>query len=80
MSDDNYPVYYRYNNSQFVIRIICGQKICFNNRFVVFYNLYLICKYNVYINIEICTTVKTVKYIYKYIYKRFNKTTVEIRG
>ncbi len=79
ISDDSYPIYYRYNDSQFVIRTICRQKICFDNYFVVFYNLYLTYKYNVHINIEIYIIVKIVKYIYKYIYKRSDKTTVEIQ-
>ncbi len=80
MLDDGYPVYRRCNNGQFVVYIIYGQKTRFNNCFIVFYNLYLIRKYNVYINIEIYIIVKTVKYIYKYIYKGSDKTTVEIQG
>ena len=78
MPDDGYLVYRRRNNGQFVVRTICRQKIRFDNRFIVFYNLYLIYKYNAYINVEICTTVKIVKYIYKYIYKKSDKTTVKI--
>ncbi len=80
MSNDGYPIYCRYNDGQFVICIIYKQETCFDNRFIIFYNLYLIYKYNVYINIEICVTVKIVKYIYKYIYKRFDKIKVEIWG
>ncbi len=78
MPDDSYLIYRRYNNGQFVVYIICGQKTRFDNRFVVLYNLYLIYKYNIYINVEIYIIIKVVKYIYKYIYKRSDKTTVEI--
>ncbi len=80
MPDNSYLIYRWYNDSQFVVRIIRRQETCFDNRFVIFYNLYLICKYNAYINVEIYITVKAIKYIYKYIYKRSDKTTVEIWG
>ncbi len=78
MPDDSYLIYRRYNNGQFIVCIICRQKIRFDNCFVIFYNPYLIRKYNVYINVEIYVIIKAVKYIYKYIYKRSDKTTVEI--
>ncbi|GBN20108.1 hypothetical protein AVEN_30970-1 [Araneus ventricosus] len=43
-----------------------------NNRFVVPYNPYLLLKYNAHINVEVCTSLRAVKYIYKYIYKGFD--------
>lgn len=36
------------------------------------YNAYLLLKYNAHINVEVCTSLKTIKYIYKYIYKGFD--------
>ena len=33
-------------------------------------------KYRSYINVEVCTTVHTVKYIYKYVYKGSDRTTL----
>jgi len=78
MPDNGYLIYRRHNDGQFIVYIIRGQKIRFNNRFIIFYNLYLIRKYNTYINVEICIIIKVIKYIYKYIYKRSDKTTVEI--
>ncbi|XP_027180792.1 uncharacterized protein LOC113779417 [Coffea eugenioides] len=44
-----------------------------DNRWVVPYNPYLLAKFNCHINVEICSTVKAVKYIYKYIYKGHDK-------
>ena len=41
---------------------------------VVPYNKGLLLKYNAHINVEVCTSVKCVKYIYKYIYKGKKKT------
>ncbi|KAK3492687.1 uncharacterized protein B0T23DRAFT_316431, partial [Neurospora hispaniola] len=49
-----------------------------NNRVVVPYNLYLVLKYKYYINVEVCSIVNTIKYIYKYIYKGMDRTIVEI--
>ena len=40
-----------------------------DNRNVVPYNAGLLLKYDCHINVEICTSVSSVKYIYKYIYK-----------
>lgn len=49
-----------------------------DNRFVVPYNPYLLAKFNCHINVEVCTTVKSVKYIYKYVYKGYDSATIEI--
>ncbi|GBN32813.1 hypothetical protein AVEN_232167-1 [Araneus ventricosus] len=40
-----------------------------DNRWIVPYNPYLIKKYNAHINIEICSSIKSIKYIFKYVYK-----------
>ena len=50
----------------------------FNNRWVVPYNPFLIRLLKIYINVEVCTTVKAVKYIHKYIYKEHDKATMQI--
>ena len=39
---------------------------------IIFYNSYLLIKYNAYINIEIYINIKICKYIFKYIYKDSN--------
>ncbi len=58
--------------------IIWGSNDRFDNRWVVPYNPFLICLLKVYINVEVCITVKAVKYIYKYIYKGHDKVTLQI--
>ena len=51
-----------------------------DNRWVVPYNPYLTLKYNAHINVEICTTVMAVKYLYKYVYKVHDKSLLEIKN
>lgn len=44
-----------------------------NNRWVVPYNPYLLARFDCHINVEVCSTIKAVKYLYKYIYKGHDK-------
>ena len=48
-----------------------------NNRWVVCYSKYLIWKYRCHINVESIASVKAVKYIYKYVYKGHDRTTMQ---
>ncbi|OWZ06957.1 Helitron helicase [Phytophthora megakarya] len=50
-----------------------------DNQWVVPYNPYLCQKYNCHINVEICSTVQSVKYLYKYVYKEQDRATVTLR-
>ncbi|KAL5571471.1 hypothetical protein UlMin_021068 [Ulmus minor] len=49
-----------------------------DNQWVVPYNPYLLAKFNCHINVEICFTVKAVKYLYKYIYKGHDRIAFHI--
>ncbi len=42
------------------------------------YNSYLLATYNCHINVEICASIKAIKYIHKYIYKGHDRATVEV--
>jgi hypothetical protein len=44
------------------------------------YNPYLCARYDAHINVEICSSVKAVKYIYKYIFKGHDRALVEVRS
>lgn len=50
-----------------------------NNRFVVPYNKYLLLRYNCHIIVEVCSSIKSAKYIYKYIYKVYDSSNMELR-
>ncbi|XP_071913922.1 uncharacterized protein [Coffea arabica] len=49
-----------------------------DNRWVVPYNPYLLAKFDCHLNVEICSTIKAVKYIYKYIYKGHDRTSFSV--
>ena len=40
-----------------------------DDRWVVLYNPYSLCRYDAHINVEICASLKAYKYIFKYIFK-----------
>ena len=41
-------------------------------------NPYLITRYNCHINVAVCSSIKVVKYLYKYIYKGHDRVVVYI--
>ena len=49
-----------------------------DNRWIIPYSPYLTAKYCAHINVEICASVKSVKYIHKYIYKGSDRTTLRL--
>ncbi|KAH7546258.1 hypothetical protein FEM48_Zijuj01G0181200 [Ziziphus jujuba var. spinosa] len=51
-----------------------------DNQWVVPYNPYLLAKFDCHINVEICSTIKAVKYLYKYIYKGHDKVAMNIKS
>jgi hypothetical protein len=72
---DSYPEYRQQNDSCMFTNLY---SIVCNNRWIVPYNLYCLQKYRAYINIEVCTTVYSVKYINSYIYKGSDCITIAV--
>ncbi|KAG5524675.1 hypothetical protein RHGRI_031376 [Rhododendron griersonianum] len=72
--EDSYPIYKRRKDSFTVNK----RGAIMDNRWVVPYNPYLLNRYNCHLNVEICSGVKAVKYLYKYIYKGHDKIVVDI--
>ncbi|KAG3166565.1 hypothetical protein PC128_g19681 [Phytophthora cactorum] len=56
------------------------ETVVVDNRWVVPYNPYICQKYNCRVNVEICSTMQSVKYLYKYVYKGQDRATVALRG
>lgn len=71
---DLYPIYRRRDDHR---RAQVRGKIL-DNRWVVPYNPYLLRMYNCHINVEVCSSIKAVKYLYKYIYKGHDRTSVSL--
>lgn len=77
VNEDGYPTYRRRR----VIdgkEVIWGDRFDFTNQWVVPYNPFLTRLFDAHINVEVCTTVKAVKYIHKYIYKGPDRATLQI--
>lgn len=49
-----------------------------DNSWVVPYNKYISLKYNAHVNVEICTTAQSVKYLYKYVYKGIDRASARL--
>ena len=75
-NEDGYPIYRRRNNGQTVE--VKGFQL--DNRWVVPYNPYLTTKYNCHINVEICSSITAIKYLFKYVYKGHDRATIEIKS
>lgn len=74
LATDGYPIYRRRpTNEQVRVR---GHML--DNRWVVPYNPYLLAMFDCHINVEVCSTIKAVKYLYKYIYKGHDKITYRL--
>ena len=71
---NGYPIYKREDNG----RTIQVGKHDIDNRWIVPYNPYLSKKYKAHINLEACTSIKSVKYLFKYVYKGHDCANVEV--
>jgi Helitron helicase-like domain at N-terminus len=72
-----YLLYHRRQDTPYIIN--SQQHLSENlNRQVIPYNPYLIRRFNCHINIELVSSVKAIRYIFKYIYKGTDLTTLTI--
>ena len=74
-TEDGYPLYRRRENLRGVE--VSGAKL--DNRWVVPYNPYLCLKFYAHVNVEICSTVRAVKYLYKYVYKGHDRAILDFQ-
>ncbi|GBM93484.1 hypothetical protein AVEN_189310-1 [Araneus ventricosus] len=72
---NGYPIYRRR-----VTEPVQVGKYAIDNRWVVPYNPWLLKKFNAHINVEVCASVKSVKYLYKYVYKVHDAASVKIHS
>lgn len=76
LKDDGYPEYARPDNG----RTIQKNNTIFTNKDVIPHPPELLVEFNCHINLEVCASIKSVKYIHKYIYKGNDRTTLEMSG
>ncbi len=65
LSEDGFALYARPNDGTSFDK----KGFLFDNRWVVPYNPILLLKFGAHINVEVCASVKNIKYIYKYVHK-----------
>ena len=64
-SDSSYPLYRRRDDGVEVN----VRKSVLNNKWFIPRNPYLLAMFDCHINVEVCSTISVVKYLYKYVYK-----------
>lgn len=80
MNEDGYPDYARPNNGRTIEKPQRGGINVFTNADVVPHPPELLVEFDCHINLEVCATIKAVKYVHKYIYKGPDRATLEIQG
>ena len=79
LANSAYPEYWRCNLPNRVVEKK-GRfgTVYLKNRYVVSYNPYLKQKFNCHINVESCYNIKSIKYIYNYVYKSHNEGALKV--
>ena len=77
---NGYPLYKRPNNNakMYILWKNGTVKYTIDNRWIVPYNPYLLKKYRTHINIEICASVKSIKYICDYLCKGHDCASIKL--
>ena len=78
IGEDGYAKVKRPNDGRKFVKKVGGVEYEFDNRHVVPYSPWLTLRYESHTNVEMCGTIKSVKYMYKYVYKGGDRTLVKI--
>jgi hypothetical protein len=77
-SIDGYPMYRRREDGRTIVVGPAARPYEVDNRWIVPYNPYLTKKFRAHINLEACTSIKSVKYLFKYVYKGHDCANIEV--
>ena len=77
-AEDGFPEYRRPNNGRTVTKKVGTRNVLLDNRYVVPYNPFLLQRYNCHINVEVCCSVASVKYLFKYIHKGCDRAALAV--
>jgi hypothetical protein len=75
LDENGYPNYARPNNGLKIVK----SGISLDNRWVAPYNPYLLLKYDAHLNVERVFDIRSIKYMYKYIYKGGDKAEIKLQ-
>jgi hypothetical protein len=78
LSEDGYPSYRRRDTGCTYPKMVGNKEVHYSNHDVVPYCKYLTWKYRCHINLECIISFKSVKYLYKYVYKGPDHTSMEL--
>ena len=79
ITSSTYPNYRRRKSNNFAKTDHHGNDVLeMDDSWVVPYNAYLSVRFNAHINLEICNSITSVKYVYKYDYKGLDKASVTL--
>ncbi|QRV79983.1 ATP-dependent DNA helicase PIF1 [Ceratobasidium sp. AG-Ba] len=78
MIPNSYQQYCRRNNGWTFTKRFGGQELTFDNQSVVPHSPFLSRQYNCHINVETCSGINAIKYIFKYVYKGRDRVSIEI--
>ena len=76
IKEDSYPDYARPDNG----RTVEKHQDVFDNRHIVSHPRELLVQFDCHINLDVCGSIKAVKYIHKYIYKGPDHATIQTQG
>ncbi|XP_021753739.1 uncharacterized protein LOC110719141 [Chenopodium quinoa] len=73
-STNGYPLYRRRDAGE----TVTIRKTIMDNQWVISYNPYLSSYFDCHLNVEVCSTIEAVKYLYKYAYKGHDKISFSV--
>ena len=78
ITEHSYPLYQRRDNGIVVQKHVGNQVIELDNCFVVPYSPFLLKHFAAHINVEICSSIKSIKYMYKYLHKGHDTASIQV--